>query len=163
MLRSAVLADTPALVALAIDTGLFLPDDVEPIREMLDDIHAGRSGDGHRVEVWVDDPAGPPVGVAYVAPNAVTDRTWDLVWIAVEPDRQGRGIGGRLVRSTEAHIRAADGRLLVIETSSQPQYDATRAFYTRHGYAEVARVPDFYADGDSKVVFTKRMAPRVGH
>ena len=158
MLRPAVQADTPALVDLAIATELFLPDEVEPLREVLDALHAGRLGDDHRVQVWADDPTGPPVGVVYFGPNAMGDRTWELLWIAVAPDRQSRGIGGELVRFTEAHIRAAGGRLLVIETSSLPRFGATHAFYRSHEYDEVARIPDYYADGDSKVIFAKRMA-----
>ncbi len=161
-LRTAAPVDTPALVALAVATELFAPDEVGPLREMLDDLHAGRSGADHRVEVWADDPTGPPVGVVYFGPNDMTDRTWDLLWIAVSPDRQGRGIGGELVRFTEAHIRAAGGRMLVIDTSSLPRFEATHAFYGKHGYAEVARIPDYYADGDSKVIFAKRIARGKG-
>lgn len=162
MLRPAAPEDTPALIDLAISTELFLADEVGPLREMLDDLHTGRSGGDQSVQVWADDPAGPPVGVVYFAPNEMTDRTWDLLWIAVAPDRQGQGIGGELVRFTEAHIRAAGGRLLIVDTSSLPRFDATHAFYRKHGYAEVARVPDYYSDGDGKVIFAKRMAQGVG-
>ena len=30
-------------------------------------------------------------------------------------------------------------------------------FYLKHGYEQVATVPDFYADGDSLVIFRKRL------
>ena len=156
-LRPAVPADTLALIDLAIATELFLPDEAEFLRGMLDDLHAGRLGVGHQVQVWVDDPGSAPVGVVYFGPNDMGERTWDLLWISVAPDRQGRGIGGGLVRFAEARIREAGGRLLVIDTSSLPRFDATHAFYGKHGYDEVARIPDFYADGDSKVIFAKRM------
>ena len=86
------------------------------------------------------------------------DRTWDLIWISVAPDRQGQDIGGELIRFTEAHIREAGGRMLLIETSSLPRFAATHAFYGKHGYTKVARIPDFFADGDSKVIFAKRIA-----
>ncbi len=162
MLRPAVPADTPALIELAIATELFLLDEVEPLRETLDDLLAGRSGADHQVQVWAEDTTSPPVGVVYFGPNEMNDRTWDLLWIAVAPERQGRGIGGALIRFAEARIREAGGRLLVIDTSSLSRLDATHAFYGKHGYAEVARVPDFYADGDSKVIFSKRMARGVG-
>lgn len=161
VLRPAAPSDTPALIALAIDTRLFLPNEVEPLQEMLHDLHAGRSGADHRVVVWADDPTGPPVGVVYFCPTAMTDRSWDLLWIAVAPHRQGQGIGGELVRFTEEQVRASGGRLLLIETSSLPRFDATHAFYGKKGYAEVARIPDFYADGESKVIYAKRIAERV--
>lgn len=158
MLRPAIPADTPVLVDLAVATGLFLPDEAGFLRGVLDDLHAGRSGVDHQVQVWADDTTSPPVGVVYFGPNDMTDRTWDLLWIAVAPDRQGRGIGGELIRFAEAHIRAADGRLLVVDTSSLSRFGATHAFYRGHGYTEVARIPDFYADGDSKVIFAKRIS-----
>ena len=70
-----------------------------------------------------------------------------------------RGIGGQLLRYTEARVRESAGRLLLIETSSLPKFDPTRAFCAYHGYREVARIPDFYTDGDSRVIFAKRLAP----
>jgi hypothetical protein len=54
-------------------------------------------------------------------------------------------------------VRAAGGRLLLIETSSLPGYQPTRRFYLRHGYQGPSRVPDFYADGDDLLVFRKRV------
>ena len=157
MLRPGTSADTPALLALAVATKLFGADEVEPLQAILDDLHAGRLGANHRLEVWADRPGDPPVGVMYIAPNTMTDRTWDLLWIAVAPDCQGQGIGSDLLRFAEAQVRADSGRLLLIDTSSLPRFDATHAFYLKHGYAEVARIPDFYADGDSKVIFSKRI------
>jgi hypothetical protein len=47
------------------------------------------------------------------------------------------------------------GRLAVIETSSRPAYERTRKFYLKHGYAVQARVADFYAPGDDRVICTK--------
>ena len=135
---------------------MFLPHEVDPVREVLDNCPAD-----HRVEVWVNDPTGMPIGVVYFGPDTMTDRKWDLWMIAVAPDRQGQGIGGELLRFTEAHVRTGGGRLLLIETSSLTKYDATRVFYGKHGYAEVACIPDFYADGDSKVIYAKRIAQEV--
>lgn len=161
MLRPAIPDDTPAIIALGVDTAMFLPDEVAPVREMLDGFHAGGLPPGHRVEVWSEGLAGRPLGVAYFGPDPNTDRKWDLWMIAVDPTRQGEGIGGELLRSVEAHARDGDGRLLLIETSSLPRFDATHAFYRKHGYVEVARIPDFYRDGDSKVIFAKRLRARV--
>lgn len=156
-IRPAVPADTPALIALAIATGLFPPHEVDPVREVLDNCPAG-----HRVDVWADDPSSLPVGVVYFGPDTIADRKWDLWMIAVAPDRQGQGIGSKLLRFTEAHVRAGGGGLLYIETSSLPKYDTTRVFYGKHGYAEVDRIPDFYADGDSKVIYAKPIAQGIG-
>ncbi len=155
-IRSAVPSDTPALIALAIAAGLFLPSEVDFLKEILDNCPTD-----HQVEVWTDDPSSSPIGVVYFGPNVMSNRTWDLWMIAVAPERQGQGIGGELLRFTEAYARLDGGQLLLIETSSLPKYDATRTFYGKYGYAEVARIPDFYADGDSKVIYMKRIAQKI--
>jgi len=66
-----------------------------------------------------------------------------------------------LLGFVEGHVRAAGGRLLVIESSSQPTFDPVRRFYSKRGYVECGRVPDFYADGDGKVIVAKRLAART--
>ncbi len=49
------------------------------------------------------------------------------------------------------------GRRIYIETSSRPQYEATRAFYRAQGYREEACLEDFYAPGDGKIIYTKSL------
>lgn len=77
--------------------------------------------------------------------------------IMVHADRQGRGIGSRLLRAVEDELSDVVGRLLLIETASVPKLEKTRQFYRQRGYAEVAQFPDYYADGVVKVTFTKRL------
>lgn len=43
--------------------------------------------------------------------------------------------------------------MLLVETLAS--FDRTRAFYSKCGYEEEARIRDFYAAGDDKVVFCK--------
>jgi hypothetical protein len=45
--------------------------------------------------------------------------------------------------------------MLLVETSRLPDFDHTRKFYIKCGYEEEARIRDFYATGDDKVVFHK--------
>jgi hypothetical protein len=52
---------------------------------------------------------------------------------------------------------------LVVETSSRSDYAPTRGFYGRRGYTEAARVREFYAPGDDRIIYTKRFhRSRVG-
>jgi hypothetical protein len=46
--------------------------------------------------------------------------------------------------------------MLVVETSSRSVYAPTRGFYGRRGYTEAARVREFYAPGDDRIILTKR-------
>ena len=153
MIRPTTPAETPTLKALAEGTGVFKPHEVQALQEVLDDYHDTNHAHGHRAVTYEQD--GRAIGFAYYAPAAMTDRTWYLYWIAVTKQIQARGVGGELLRRAEGDIRAAGGRLLLIETSSLPHYDLTRRFYLKHGYELTATLRDFYADGDDMVVFRK--------
>ena len=156
MIRPTTPADTDALVAIAAGTGVFKPLELVALREVLDDYYAVEHNNGH-IAVTLD-LHGKPAGFAYYAPAAMTDRTWYLYWIAVDKTVHAKGLGTRLLHRAEADVRAAGGRLFLIETSSLPHYELTRKFYLKHGYEQAAVLRDYYADGDDMVVFRKRMS-----
>jgi ribosomal protein S18 acetylase RimI-like enzyme len=56
---------------------------------------------------------------------------------------------------TERRIRQAGGGRVYAETSGRPQYEPTRAFYERLGFARETQLKDFYALGDDKVFYVK--------
>jgi GNAT superfamily N-acetyltransferase len=157
MIRPTAPEETPRLVEIAEATGVFKPMEIVALREVLDDYHAANRDLVHRAITSERD--GQVVGFAYYAPASMTDRTWYLYWIAVDPRIHSRGVGGTLLRHAEDDIRRERGRLLLIETSSLPHYTPTRAFYLKHGYEPGCALRDFYADGDDMVVFTKRLTP----
>jgi ribosomal protein S18 acetylase RimI-like enzyme len=99
------------------------------------------------------------VGYACWGPTPATDRTWDLYWIAVDTALQGAGIGTILLEEVERRLAGQHARMLIAETSSRSDYAATRGFYGRRGYTEAARVRDFYAPGDDRIIFVKRFLP----
>jgi ribosomal protein S18 acetylase RimI-like enzyme len=102
------------------------------------------------------------VGYACYGPTPGTDRTFDLYWIAVDPASQRAGIGTILLDEVERRLQGQHARLLVIETSSRSDYALTRAFYGRRGYADAARVREFYAPGDDRIILTKRFHSPAG-
>jgi ribosomal protein S18 acetylase RimI-like enzyme len=87
--------------------------------------------------------------------DAGTDRVYDL-WIAMHPDFQGEGAGTQLLNEVERRLRQREARLLVVETSSRDDYAPTRHFYETRGYGSAARLADYYAPGDDRVIYTKR-------
>jgi ribosomal protein S18 acetylase RimI-like enzyme len=148
-------SESPALIELAEGTGAFKPIEIQALEEVLSDYHARERANGHRCTTASLE--GAPVGFVYWAPAAMTDRTWHLWWIAVRSGLQSRGIGAALLADCESEVRAAGGRLLLIETSSLPGYQPTHRFYRKHGYQLASTLPDFYADGDDLVIFGKRL------
>lgn len=155
MIRPTTPADTPHLLKLTEQTGVFKPHEIVALNDVLSDYHATNHAEGH-VAV-TDERNGEVLGYAYYAPAAMTDRTWYLYWIAVSRTTQAKGIGGHLLRHAEEDIRKRGGRVLFIETSSLPHYELTRKFYLKHGYEITGVLKDYYSDGDDLVVFRKRM------
>lgn len=101
--------------------------------------------------------AGRTVGYSCYGEVACTQGSYDLYWIAVHDDFRGRGIGGILLGKTEERISRLRGRAIWVETSGREKYLPTRKFYLRCGYKEAALLEGFYADGDDKVVYVKRL------
>ncbi len=96
-------------------------------------------------------------GYVCYGPTPMTQGTYDLYWIAVDPERQRQGVGDLLLAFVESEARHEQGRLMMIETSSQPNYLPTHHFYLKNRYREIARIPDFYAVGDDRVIYCKRL------
>lgn len=155
MLRSADPLDSEQLVSIANGTGVFQPHEIIALSEVLEDYHAANAAEGHVAQVAIQDDQ--IVGFVYYAPVAMTDNTWELWWIAVEKTSQGRGLGQAMLREVEADLRVRGARLLLIDTSSLPNYLPTRQFYLKSGYTQIAQITDFYRDGDDKVLFWKKL------
>ena len=96
-------------------------------------------------------------GYVCVGPTPLTDGTFDLYWIAVDPSAQGRGYGHALTRLAEDETRRRGGRLLLIETASHDAYAPTIRFYERAGYELVSTIRDFYKKGNNKLTFAKSL------
>ena len=153
-----VATDVDAVRALVKSTGMFRPDEAAIAVELVEDGFAkGDRSDYHFL--FADAAAGGLAGYICYGVVPCTIGTWDLYWIAVDPALQGQGLGRRLVDALEAKLRAEAGRLVTVDTSGRADYAPTRGFYDRVGYTIAATFPDFYAPGDAKVVFTKRLAP----
>jgi ribosomal protein S18 acetylase RimI-like enzyme len=105
------------------------------------------------------DAADQVVGFVCYGPTPLTQGTYDLYWIAVEPVHAGNGVGSLLLKTVEEIVCAGYGRLMVIETSSDPIYERTRGFYLKNGYILAETIKDFYRDGEDRVTYVKRLIP----
>ncbi len=152
-LRACVSEDKPAIMEIMKKTPEFLPVEVDVAKEVLDLHSNGGTQSGYHV--IVAELGGRIVGWACYGPTPMTESTWDVYWMATDPEMKNRGIGSALLALTEEKIRQAGGRLAVIETSSKPIYENTRAFYVSRGWHTNNRIPDYYAMGDDLVIYTK--------
>jgi len=142
-------------MAILRSTPEFLPHEVPIAEELIDAYLTTPKESGYRILVAELD--GELSGYACYGETPLTKGTWDVYWIAVHRGKQGGGIGKALMAATERDIKTTGGRLVVIETSGKPEYNRTRRFYVMLGYAEVARIADYYDVGDDLVVLVKRL------
>ncbi len=98
---------------------------------------------------------GELVGYVCYGPTPLTEGTYDLYWIAVDPALAGHGVGTLLLKQVEITLKEGNGRLIVIETSSSQQYALTRKFYLKNGYDLAETIKDFYRPGEDRVTYTK--------
>jgi ribosomal protein S18 acetylase RimI-like enzyme len=147
--------DRPAVAEILGSTPEFKSFEVEIAEELIDSYLHDPTGSGYHILVAEIDST--VTGYICYGPTPMTEGTWDIYWMAVAPDRQGRGIGSALMKSAENEIARAKGRLSVIETSSTPLYEKTRRFHFGQGYEVICRIPDFYAPGDDKLILQKRL------
>jgi len=139
------------LEQLTRGTGLFRAEEVATAVELLDESLAG--DDDYQFVGAFD--ADQLIGYACWGPTPGTLATSDLYWIVVDRERQGSGIGSQLLRDVERLLTADGRRLVVVETSSRGDYQATRAFYKARGYTRTATIPGYYGPGDDLVIYTK--------
>jgi ribosomal protein S18 acetylase RimI-like enzyme len=152
MIRLTTPDDTNALLALAEATGLFEPNQIEELAQMLNQ-HFSDETDSQ--DIWFSDYDNELVGVAYVAPERMTEGTWNLYLIAIHPNHQKQGRRAMLLRYVEQMLAERGERALLVETSGTDDFEYVRAFYRNSGYEEEARIRDFYTNGVDKIVFRK--------
>ncbi|MBQ4879111.1 GNAT family N-acetyltransferase [Pseudoalteromonas luteoviolacea] len=97
------------------------------------------------------------IAIAYCSPERMTAGTWNLLLIAVLPSHQGHGVGRLLIEHIESALVQKQARIMLVETSGLPEYERTRKFYPQCGYTPVAVIPEYYGQGDDKIVFWKSL------
>jgi len=154
-IRDSIKGDREPIMAAARSTGFFRDDEIVIATEVLDEALA-KGTNGH-YRSFTALAGGRPVGWVCHGPTPCTLGTFDIYWVLVGADARGRGIGKALMHHAENDIRRRGGRLAIIETNGRAFYEPTRQFYLHAGYHEAARVADFYAPGDDKIVYAKRL------
>lgn len=150
-IRPSTFSDIPSLAKVADATQLF-PG------EMLSEMISAYLSSDECQELWLTfEAAGRIAGFCYAIPEKLTDGTWNMLAIAVHPSSQGKGAGSAIVRHLERELLARGQRVLIADTSGTPEFGQTREFYRKNGYSEEARIRDFWASGNDKVVFWKRL------
>jgi GNAT superfamily N-acetyltransferase len=120
-----------APVAAAIIRGL--PD------YFTDDVPAKAGRDAASHEAWAVTDSGTVAGFAVVARKSPGGA--EILWIAVDAARRGRGFGTALLGHVLDHLGAAGVSVVEVKTldasSGYHPYEVTRAFWERNGFVQI--------------------------
>ena len=155
-LRYELQSEDPARIRNLVEiTGFFSAEEIDLAEELSRErLARAAASDYHFV---MAEQYGRLVGYACYGPIPCTAGSYDLYWIAVHPDIQGKGLGQRVLQESERLIRDAGGSRIYVDTSQRLQYASTRAFYENAGYRLDAVLTEFYAPGDNKVIYCKSL------
>lgn len=145
--------DRGAIREILTKTEMFTIPEVDVAMELVD-IFLNNSEQKDYL-IYVAESEARVTGYVCYGPTPAAEGTFDLYWIAVAPDQQGKGIGKELLEFVEQEVKQMKGRLIIIETSSQEKYTPTQQFYLKNHYLIAARIKDFYRVGDDRLIFVK--------
>lgn len=149
-IRTPTTSDLSAIALVLDDTELFPQD-------LLEEMMAPFFDEPEGPEKWLvcEDEGSAVIGFCYFRPEPLADGTWNLLAIGFCKDQQGLGYGSRLIAEVERALSSE--RMLIVETSSLDDFEATRKFYGKCGYDLEATIRDYWANGDDKVIYRKSL------
>jgi ribosomal protein S18 acetylase RimI-like enzyme len=155
--RATTRDDADGIMQIASGVAVFSDDEVAAVAELLE-LYLGDGAQDEFLFITAGDD-GRAVGFACYGHIALTARNYELYWLATDPQAGRRGVAAALLGEVEAAAQASGARYVNLETSATEPYAPARSFYARQGYAIVARIPDWYSDGDDMLIYRKELAP----
>ncbi len=157
VIRPMVQTDRADVASLIGSIENFNKAEVDCALELVDIYLNNKTQTDYRVVVAENSASGVHAYACW-GPVPLTRGTYDLYWIATNPNSRDLGFGRALMQYVEATVKDERGRLLVVETSAKNSYSGTVEFYRRLGYEEASRINDFYDVGDDRLIFIKRLS-----
>jgi ribosomal protein S18 acetylase RimI-like enzyme len=145
--------DAPAVTAIIRG----LPD------YFTDDVPAKAERDAADHEAWVIDDSGTVAGFAIAARKSPGGA--EILWIAVDAARRGRGHGTRLLGDVLDDLAATGVSVVAAKTldnsSGYQPYEATRAFWERNGFIQVDTIDPLpgWQPGNPAAIYVAALRP----
>jgi len=153
MIRKLIKEDRDVLKKILADTNHFSEDEINVAMELIDIYLKDENQRDYIIYVYED--SGKTAGYICYGRRPLTEGTYDLYWIAVDPNIHGKGIGSKLIEHMESDVKKLNGYLILIETSGKAEYEGERRFYGKNRYDVQTIIKDFYRNGDDLFVYRK--------
>jgi ribosomal protein S18 acetylase RimI-like enzyme len=149
-------SDRKKIQDLLFSTGFFYDYEIKVAVEIVElTLRKGEAASGYHFIIAEHEKK--VLGFSCYGAAPCTIASYDLYWLAVQKDHMNRGLGRRILTHTEELIASRGGKNIWVETSSRSAYSPTRAFYKKMNYFVQAELTDFYAPGDNKLIFLKKV------
>ncbi len=155
-IRPAQHDDAHDIMDIAVDSNMFLPEELTGVGEMLDTWLDNAAEPGH--EWIVLDDNGTIKGAAYYAIETMADNVWNVFFIAVKAEQRRCGVASQMITFIEQAVKDRGGRIVLIETSSNAQFEPARQCYLKLNFTHEGTIRQFYGDTEDKMVFWKSLA-----
>lgn len=150
-IRTVISSDIEGLKKVLDSSGLF-PS------EYLDEMISDYLNNAETQDIWFTyEENNTPTAIGYCVPEKLTNGTYNLLAIGVSQDAQRNGVATAMMSYIEQQLKQKEGRILIVETSSDDAQIGARKFYEKIGYTQMAIIPDFWNDGEDKIVFGKKL------
>jgi ribosomal protein S18 acetylase RimI-like enzyme len=148
--------DRASLLSMLIKTRAFTSAEIDVAMELIDIVLKDQTQKDYQIYCMGDD-QDRVIGYICYGLTPMAQGTFDLYWIAVDPDFQEKGVGSKLLGFLEEVVKGRGGRMILADTSTIPHYEKTQKFYTKNRFQEVARIPDYYHPGNDRITFCKKI------
>ena len=154
MIRKLESGDKEQIRRILTDTRHFNDEEIKVAIELIDVYLNNANQTDYIIYVFEND-GKQTAGYICYGRRPLTDWTYDLYWIAVDPNIHGKGLGSGLVKHMEEDLKKNGGKIILIETSGKPEYENERKFYIKNGYEVQTIIKDFYRSGDDLFIYRK--------
>jgi N-acetylglutamate synthase-like GNAT family acetyltransferase len=81
--------------------------------------------------------------------------SWEIHWLVVDPKYKRQGIATNLIKKIIDKAKELGLPQLFVETCSCEGEKPARNFYSSIGFKQSAKIPNFYGEGHSKIIYRK--------
>jgi len=155
-IRQLISEDREKLQNIIIRTEVFTDEEVSVAMELIDIVLGDKNQKDYKIVCAVDD-LDEPIGYICYGPIPMTRGAFDLYWIVIDPKVQGQRVGSSLLDYLIEEVRRLKGRMVFADTSSMSSYDKANGFYLKKGFQEVARIADYYWEGNDRITYCKKL------
>lgn len=147
--------DIPRIRQILESTGFFdqSPDEIDVAVELAElSLKNGNNVENYEC-IFVEED-NQVVGYGCFARIPCTLSSFEIYWLGVDKQVQGKGFGKALIKNIVEELKTLGATKIVLQTAGREQYVPTQKFYIASGFTLEARIKDYFTVGDDCLIYT---------